>query len=300
MTDAPVPPSELTLIISTLDEGAELHETLLSVFAGSVTPAQTIVVDDGGTDHSCAILEQTDWRARNVVVQHIRRSGVAAARNAGAIHAATRYLLFLDAHCRLQRDCLARLQSSLRAAPDAVHAPAIRDVDDDDDTLGCGARLIDPALRIQWLPSREGQDRTSLPIAPGGCLAMSQATFTKLGGFGQFRELGLEDVDFSLRAWRAGVDLLAVPSAQLAHQFRPHPPYRLCSASRAYNLARVALIHFDGRRREDCLRSIIGTPRAAEVLVEAFASDWEDQRIQLATTSLRPIEAFFARFGDWT
>ncbi len=292
------PPSELSLIISTLDEGTELHETMRSVFAGSVTPAQTIVVDDGGTDHSCAILDQPYWRAKNVVVRHIRRSGVAAARNAGAAIAAARYLVFLDAHCRLQRDCLARLQSSLSAAPDAVHAPAIRDVDDD--SLGCGARLIDPELRIQWLPAGESQVRTRLPIAPGGCLAMSRATFTQLGGFGQFRELGLEDVDFSLRAWRAGVDLLAVPSAQLAHRFRAYPPYRLCSSSRAYNLARVALIHFDGHRREACLRSVIGTPRAAEVLVEAFASDWEDQRIQLAAESLRPIEAFFDQFGDWT
>lgn len=293
----PTPPSELSLIISTLDEGTELHETVLSVIAGSVTPAQTIIVDDGGTDHSCTIFEQPDWRAKNVVVQHIRRSGVAAARNAGAALATTPYLVFLDAHCRLQRDCLATLQNSLRAAPDAVHAPAIGDVVDD--TLGCGARLINPELRVQWLPARERQDPTALPIAPGGCLAMSRATFSKLGGFGQFRELGLEDVDFSLRAWRAGVDVLALPSAQLAHQFRSFPPYRLRSVSRAYNLARVALIHFDGCRREDCLRSIIGTPRAAEVLVEAFASDWEDQRIQLTATSVRPIDAFFDQFGDW-
>jgi len=292
------PTPSLSLILSTLDEGTGLYETVLSVFAGSVTPAEVIIVDDGGTDQSCKILEQSEWRARNVVVQRIRRSGVAAARNAGAALATTPYLVFLDAHCRLQRDCLATLQSSLRAAPDAVHAPAIRDTDDD--TFGCGARLINPELRIQWLPARESQDRAPLPIAPGGCLATSRSTFTKLGGFGQFRELGLEDVDFSLRAWRAGVDLLAVPTAQLAHHFRSYPPYRLSSASRAYNLARVALIHFDGQRREDCLRSIIGTPRAAEVLVEAFASDWEEQRAQLAAASVRSIDAFFDQFGDWT
>lgn len=94
--------------------------------------------------------------------------------------------------------------------------------------------------------------------------------------------------------------MLVVPSAQLAHEFRCYPPYRLRSASRAYNLARVALVHFDGHRREDCLRSIIGTPRAAEVLVEAFASDWEDQRLQLSATSVRSIDAYFDHFGDWT
>jgi len=61
----------------------------------------------------------------------------------------------------------------------------------------------------------------------------------------------------------------------------------------------VALLHFDGSRREECLRKIIGAPRAAEVLVDAFASDWEDQRNELAATSIRTIEAFFQEFGDW-
>jgi len=98
----PTPP--LSLILSTLDEGTGLYETVRSVFAGSLTPAETIIVDDGGTDHSCKILEQSEWHARNVVVHHIRRSGVAGARNAGAALATTPYRVFLDAHCRLQRD----------------------------------------------------------------------------------------------------------------------------------------------------------------------------------------------------
>lgn len=292
------PPPDLSVIISTLNEGTQLHETVHTITAGSLLPAQIIIIDDGGTDHSATTLDQPEWRAKNVVVHHIPRSGVASARNAGAALATTPNLVFLDAHCRLERDCLATLQSSLCAAPEAIHAPAIRDIGDD--AFGCGARLINPELRIQWLPARKTKHHTALPIAPGGCLAITDSMFTKLGDFGHFRELGLEDVDFSLRAWRAGIDVLAVPSAQLAHQFRSHPPYRLSSASRAYNLARVALIHFDGRRREDCLRSIIGTPRAAEVMVEAFASDWEDQRGQLSALSSRPIERFFDHFGDWT
>jgi hypothetical protein len=48
---------------------------------------------------------------------------------------------------------------------------------------------------------------------------------------------------------------------------RPYPTYQLSSSSRAYNVARVALVHFKGHRREECLRSVIGTPRSAEVLV---------------------------------
>lgn len=288
----------LSLIISTLDEGPELYETVLSVFAGSVVPAQTIIVDDGGTDDSCAILQQPEWCARGVVVHRIRRSGIAAARNAGAALTANPNLLFLDAHCRLEPDCLAQLSSFLEARPASVLAPAIRDIDGADD-YGCGARLIDAALRIRWLRPSARDTLYPLPIVPGGCFALSRATFNRLRGFGTFRELGLEDVDFSLRAWCMGVDIVAVPTARLAHRFRPYPPYRLSSASRAYNVARVALIHFDSARREECLRTIIGTPRAAEVLVDAFASDWEDERDHLAANSARTMAVYFDRFGDW-
>ncbi|WP_030194793.1 glycosyltransferase family 2 protein [Streptomyces sp. NRRL S-87] len=290
--------STLSLVVSTLDEGAELHATLESVFAGSVVADETVVVDDGGTDGSCEVLQRPEWRARGVVVHRIRRSGVAAARNAGARLARGTHLVFLDAHCRLDRDCLALLRAALDAGPDAVLAPAVRDVGSPAE--GCGARLVDAHLRVRWLPPEPGCTAPyPVPLAPGGCLAVRRATFERLGGFGDFRELGLEDVDFGLRAWRGGVDVLAVPGARLAHRFRPHPPYRLSSTSRAYNVARVALVHFDGPRREECLRKVIGTPRAAEVLVEAFAGDWEAQRAAVGATGVRSVEAYFKRFGDW-
>jgi hypothetical protein len=117
--------------------------------------------------------------------------------------------------------------------------------------------------------------------------------------FGAFRELGLEDVEFGRRAWRAGVEILAAAHATLQHKFRPTPHYGLKSTSRAYNVARVALVHFTGRRREECPRKIVGTPRAAEILVDAFASDWEAERDSISAISSRPIEAFFETFGDW-
>jgi hypothetical protein len=142
--------------------------------------------------------------------------------------------------------------------------------------------------------------RHELPLAPGGCLAIRRATFDRLGGFGAFRELGQEDVEFGLRAWRAGVPVLAAPAARLEHLFRPKPPYVVAATTRAYNVARIALIHFDGRRRDECLRTVIGTPTAADVLLDAIASGWEAERAKIAATSVRPIEAFFERFGDWT
>jgi GT2 family glycosyltransferase len=293
----PTPATKLSLIISSLDEGEELQQTLQSVFAGSVLPDEVIVVDDGGTDGSCQALEREEWRARSVRVHRIERLGIAGARNAGSRIATGDHLAFLDAHSRLEPQCLALLQAALAARPDVIAAPSICDYGSN--LYGCGVRLIDAELRVRWIPPAIGNEATHLPIAPGGCLALSRVTFDRLGGFGAFRELGQEDVEFSLRAWRAGVDILAVPSAKLAHRFRPIPPYSFKWTSRGFNVARIALVHFDGHRREECLRKIIGTPRAAETLVDAFTSDWEDQRQAIASIAKRTIEGFFDKFGDW-
>jgi GT2 family glycosyltransferase len=288
----------LSLVIASLDEGEELHETLRSVFAGSLIPDEVVVVDDGGSDGSCDALATNEWQARGVRVHRVERHGIAGARNIGSGIARGEYVAFLDAHCRLDRHCLAELVAALDTRPDAIATPSICDYGDD--LYGCGVRLIDAELRVRWLPpSLTNGTYRRVPIAPGGCLALSRATFNRLGGFGTFRELGQEDVEFSLRAWRAKIDVLAVPSAKLAHRFRPYPPYSFQWSSRGFNVARIALIHFDGSRREECLRKVIGTPRAAEVLVDAFASDWEEQRNVIARSSERPIEEFFDAFGDW-
>ena len=286
----------LSLIISSLNEGTELHETVKSVLASSLVPDEIIVVDDGSTDGICALLDSPFWRERCVSVHRIVRGGIAAARNFGAGLAKGGNLVFLDAHCRLENPCLALLDAALAARPAVILAPAMCDMGAA--IYGCGARLIDPALRIKWLMP-EDEPFTAVPIAPGGCFAMKKATFDRLGGFNVFRELGQEDVEFSLRAWRLGVDLLAMPRAQLVHKFRQYPPYPLSSASRGYNLARVALIHFDGARRADCLRSLVGTMRGCEVLVDAIASDWQEQKRALDARSVRSVEAYFDRFGDW-
>jgi hypothetical protein len=292
-------PAGLSLVFASLNEGVELHDTLRTALLGKVVPDEIVVVDDGSIDGSCDALDQPEWRARGVRVLRTARLGIAGARNIGCRAARGTNLVVLDAHCRLDHDCLTVLRDTLDMWPEAIVAPSI--ADRRDTVYGCGVHLIDARLRVRWLPPPPADGvRHELPLAPGGCLAMRRATFNRLGGFGAFRELGQEDVEFGLRAWRAGVPVLAAPAARLEHLFRPEPPYIVAPTTRAYNVARIALVHFSGRRQDECLRTLVGTLRAADVLLDAIASDWEAERVKIAATSVRPIEAFFERFGDWT
>ena len=67
--------------------------------------------------------------------------------------------------------------------------------------------------------------------------------------------------------------------------------------SRQNEPGRHAKVHFVGSGAK-CLRKIIGAPRAAEVLIDAFVSDWEDRRNQIAARSAQPMNGI-EHFGDW-
>lgn len=283
-----------SVVISVLDDSYALRATVESVLNGGMVPSEIIVIDDGSRPALESIAEPA---CHEGLIHYFKteRRGVARARNLGARLTTGRNLIFMDSHCLVERSWLQQLVDGLAALPRAVLAPSVRGFGDD--MFGCGARIVTPQLKTRWIiNSMEGEH---VPMVPGGCMAMRRTTFFRLGQFYPFRELGLEDVEFSLRAWRMGTELVSVNGARLSHRFSDVPTYSLNPQSRGYNLAVLALMHFTGERRHQCLSSIIGGPRASETLVDALASGWEHQRTQMNELAIRSIAEYFERHGDW-
>jgi glycosyltransferase involved in cell wall biosynthesis len=133
---------DLTVVIPTRDRAALLRDSLRSVLAQRDVGLEVIVVDDGSTDGTPALLtHQRDGRV--VVVRHDAARGVAAARNAGVERARGEWIAFLDDDdlwapdkCRAQLDALAcgdaaawsctgtLVVDASRAIRGAFHAPA--------------------------------------------------------------------------------------------------------------------------------------------------------------------------------
>jgi glycosyltransferase involved in cell wall biosynthesis len=99
----------VSVIVRTKDQAARLRLVLLSLYrqtlpfvaAGSIVPAgqtaaELIVVDDGSTDNTPAVLDEMSLLFPMRVVRHARCRGLAAAANAGARVAAGDVLLFMD------------------------------------------------------------------------------------------------------------------------------------------------------------------------------------------------------------
>ncbi|MBQ4541214.1 MAG: glycosyltransferase family 2 protein, partial [Alistipes sp.] len=85
----------LSVIIPLYNKQADIELTLHSVMAQSLQPREVIVVDDGSTDQSAAIVERMAYPAVRLVRQ--RNAGVSAARNRAIAEAKGEWVALMDA-----------------------------------------------------------------------------------------------------------------------------------------------------------------------------------------------------------
>lgn len=109
--------TSVSVVIPAKNVAAYVGETLVSALAqGEV--GEVIVVDDGSTDETAAIVRAI--RDPRLHLMTNDSAGVSAARNLGARHASGQWLLFLDADDRLRPGAVAALLAAARGAPRAV------------------------------------------------------------------------------------------------------------------------------------------------------------------------------------
>jgi glycosyltransferase involved in cell wall biosynthesis len=104
--------TSIAAVIPARDSAAFISGAIESVFAQSRLPDEVIVVDDGSTDGTAAVVERSPIPVR---LLRIPAQGVAAARNAGVQAARAEFIAFLDADDYWHRDHLKRMADAIRA-----------------------------------------------------------------------------------------------------------------------------------------------------------------------------------------
>jgi GT2 family glycosyltransferase len=164
-----------------------------------------------------------------LVHHHPTNLGVASGRNAAAALAIEKYspthLLFIDNDMVVERNFVCALLAPFESDPQLAQTQAKLRFLNDPTRLNDGG-----GCRIQfWLGrtspvgfgeiDRGQYDKPAKCVSCGGAMMVRTDVFQQLGGFDEkFSPFGPEDLDFSLRCYKAGYHALYIPQAVAYHE----------------------------------------------------------------------------------
>lgn len=199
----------ISVIMPTFNSAQFITEALESVFAQSFSDYEVIVVDDGSTDETTAVLAPYADRVRYVYQEN---AGSAAARNTGLARARGDVVLFLDADDVLLPGKLAAQMALLDEQPSlgAVHS-GWQIVDDAGRLVKTvepwhDAPQLDLASWLKWKPVKMG------------AMLMRRSWLIRVGGLDPALRQS-HDVDLMLRLSLAGCSMawLRQPTLRYRH-----------------------------------------------------------------------------------
>ncbi len=119
VTDDPISPTPplFSVIIGAYNDWTPLDNCLASLAQQTGPTFEVIVVDDGSKETAPEFIQRWE-RSYHLTITRQTHSGVAAARNRGIQISKGSVLVFADADCRFQTNCLLALASTIADSPE--------------------------------------------------------------------------------------------------------------------------------------------------------------------------------------
>lgn len=112
--------AELSIIIPAYNAERTIAEALKSVLSQSYQDFEVIVIDDGSTDKTGAIIDAFAMRDNKIKNVHCKNGGQAMARTKGLSIATGNWILFLDADDSYTPGAFERIMNETKQSPDFV------------------------------------------------------------------------------------------------------------------------------------------------------------------------------------
>jgi polypeptide N-acetylgalactosaminyltransferase len=232
-----------------------LRDTLLALlhFTPEHLVEEFIFISDGNKDTKETELKAISSKVK--VLAFEERQGLIRAKSRGVDMAKGPVIMFLEAHCIVNRDWLPPLLERLVAKPKAIVMPVLDFIDPHNWNAyypgGAGIHW-----RFEWnmnlINSNPGgilkHDNHKPYISPGtsgGIFVMRKAWFHELGFFDEgMLEWGGDHVELSFKTWRCGGRIEIVPCSRIGHLFREPAtrPYNVDTMQVVKNYARLAQV----------------------------------------------------------
>lgn len=228
-------PLNLSIVITSFNSALTLADTIESLLKLDVTeaPREIIVIDNASSDRSACIAESYD---KIKLLRSSENRGLATANNMGAREASGNSILFLNPDTVILPGALHTLMKFEKKHPEAaILGPAMVDSNGIiQSTARTWPTLLDIALRRTFLGKLPGSERrlqkhlnpvdTDQPAMVdwivGAAMWLTPAGRKKIGFMSEKYFLYFEDVQWCIRANKAGMAVWYVPEAVIRHDSR--------------------------------------------------------------------------------
>jgi len=229
VTNPPVTNLPITIIILNWNRPADTLACLESLRASGAMDYEAVVVDNGSSDGSAALIQE-QW-PEAVVIENGRNLGYAGGNNVGlryALGRGARYVLLLNDDARVGPGMLERL---LEAAEEDNTIGAVGPTicyADTPDTVWTAGGAIDWRRGRTWMVGLDERDGGQFGTAPrevdfiSGCVMLLRREAVERAGWLDERFfVYYEEAEWCVRARRAGFRIVHVPLARAWHRISP-------------------------------------------------------------------------------
>ena len=205
----PDPEPGVTVLIPAHNEQAVVVQTVTSVLASSVKSLHVVVVNDGSTDNTGPLLDESFGNDPRVLIIHQANRGKAAALRRALEEARTDIVVTIDADTEIESDAIAKL---LRHFSDPTVGAVAGNV-----KVGNRSRWLTRWQALEYITSQNMEKRAfdllnCITVVPGALGAWRKEAIEAAGGI--TADTVAEDADLTIGirrlGWRIGYDEEAI------------------------------------------------------------------------------------------
>jgi GT2 family glycosyltransferase len=239
MTEPPL----VSVVIPVHNEGRTLCACLASLFAQDHQPIELILINDGSTDDTAAILASYGERIQVLTTPGV---GPSQGRNLGVARATGEYVAFTDGDCVCDPGWIRELLRGFDGHPEVVGVGGSQHTPPDDSPYGkqVGAFLRAFGFASEYIRAGEQKDIVEVKHNPTCNVLYRRMVFDRVAGFLKWLWPG-EDVEFDRRVRRSGFRLMYNAGA-IVHHHRPDTPAKFRRMMRRYGEAQGILVRMYG------------------------------------------------------
>jgi cellulose synthase/poly-beta-1,6-N-acetylglucosamine synthase-like glycosyltransferase len=201
----PDPPPTVTVLIPAHNEEGDIVQTVTSVLTSDFSPLSVIVIDDGSTDKTGALLDEHFGSDSRVRIIHQVNRGKSAALNRAMAEADTEILVTIDADTEIEPDAISKLVRHFSDPGLAAVAGNVK--------VGNRSRWLTRWQALEYITSQNMEKRAfdllnCITVVPGALGAWRKKAIEAAGGI--TADTVAEDADLTIAirrlGWRIGYD----------------------------------------------------------------------------------------------